>query len=226
MKLCLIVLLAGLLALTNACKSAAPPETPTQGPAAVLNNSQEQTAAINAAQANPANGLVTSFEKALAARSFRAQLEATAEGRVSQVTYEFVAPDRFRMRNGPTEMLLVGEAAYLKTLGSWQKVATGIEAQVKAIHDPQIVEKVKQATNVKFVQPDTLNGQPMLVYEYTSTNLLGVEGNTFSRTWVGMFDGLPYKSEFEGMIGSVKTKGLMIWSDYNTDIKIEPPFNP
>jgi hypothetical protein len=224
MKLCLMILLIGAFALISACNSAPPPADPVKTPQAPAANSPETEEAINTARSNPLNGITSAFEKALAAQSFRAQLESTAEGRTSQVTYEFVAPDRFRMRNGPTEMLVIGDAAYLKTLGSWQKVTTGLQSQVKAIHDPQIIEEVKKATDAKFVQAAEFNGKPMLVYEYSATNLLGLEGTTYSKLWVGMFDGLPYKSEFEGMLGSVKTNGIMIWSDYNSDIKIESPF--
>ena len=223
MKLCLQILLLGAWVLVGACRSAAPTAEPAQPAAVPASNEKEKEAAVNAARSNPLDGITNAFQKALATQSFRAQFESTAEGRTSQVAYEFVAPDRFRMRNGPTEMVLIGEAAYMKTLGSWQKVATGMQDQIKAIRDPKIIEQIKLATDAKFLQADTLNGQPMLVYEYTSTNLMGIEGTTYSKTWVGMFDGLPYKSEFEGMVGSLKTKGMLIWSDYNADIKIEAP---
>jgi hypothetical protein len=223
MKLCLQILLISAVALTGACRSTAPVTESAQTAAAPAADEKEKAAALTAARSNPLDGITSAFQKALGAQSFRAQLESTAEGRTSQVTYEFVAPDRFRMRNGPTEMIVIGDAAYLKTLGSWQKAAPGLQNQVKAIRDPQIIENIKQATAARFVQADALNGQPMLVYEYTSTNLLGIEGATNSKTWVGMFDGLPYKSEFEGMLGSVKTKRVMVWSGYNADLKIEAP---
>ena len=210
----------------SACSSSAPqagPVTKTEAPAAAAGAEKEKEAAINEARNNPLAGITGAFEKALAAQAFRAQLESTAEGRTSQVRYEFVAPDRFRMRNGPTELVVIGEAAYLKTLGSWQKAASGMPEQVKVIHNPAIIEQVKQATEAKFLQADVLNGQPMLVYEYVSTNLLGLEVTTYSKTWVGMFDGLPYKSEIAGLLGSVKTKGVLTWTDYNADIKIDSP---
>lgn len=224
MKLCLQMLLLGVLALTGACRSNAPAAEPAKPVAAPATNEKEKEAAISAATAKPLDGILSAFQKTLAAKSFRAQLESTTEGRTSQVSYEFVAPDHFRMRNGPTEMIVVGDAAFLKTLGSWQKIATGMQEQVKAIHDPKLIEQIKQATDAKFLRADTLNGQPMLVYGYTSTNLLGIQGTTYSKTWVGMFDGLPYKSEFDGTLGSVTTQGVMVWSDYNADIKIEAPF--
>jgi hypothetical protein len=224
MKLLQVILLFGVLALAASCGSAPTESEPAKPATTAPSNEKEKEAAVAAARDNPGAGIVNAFQKALAANTFRAKLESTLEGRLSVITYEFVAPDRYRMRNGPTEMIFVGQDAFLKTLGSWQKVATSLQNQMKAIRDPQVVEQVKQATDVKFIQPDTLEGKPMLVYEYTSTDLLGVEGKTRAKTWVGMFDGLPYKSEFENVTGSVTAKGVLTWYDYNADIKIEPPF--
>jgi hypothetical protein len=44
-----------------------------------------------------------------------------------------------------------------------------------------------------------------------------------AKTWVAVADGLPRKSESEGEFSGVKTKTEMTVSDYNSDIKIEPP---
>jgi hypothetical protein len=224
MKLLQVILLFGLLVLAASCRSSPAESEPAKPTVTVPSNEKEKEAAIAAARSNPLDGIVNAFEKSLAAQTFRAKLESTLEGRTSLIAYEFVAPDRYRMINGPTEMIFVGQDAFLKTLGSWQKVATGLQSQMKAIRDPQVIEQVKQSTEAKFIQPDVLDGKPMLVYEYNSTNMLGVEGKSKAKTWVGMFDGLPYKSEFESATGSVTAKAIMTWYDYNADIKIEPPF--
>lgn len=223
MKSLKVILLFGVLALTGSCGSSPADGEPAKSATPAPNNEKEKEAAVTAARSNPETGVVNAFQKALAANTFRAKLESTLEGRTSVITYEFVAPDRYRMRNGPTEMIFVGQDAFLKTLGSWQKVPAKLQNQMKAIRDPQVVEQLRQATEVKFIQPDTLEGKPMLVYEYTSTDLLGVEGKTRAKTWIGMFDGLPYKSEFENVTGSATAKGALTWYDYNADIKIEPP---
>ena len=63
----------------------------------------------------------------------------------------------------------------------------------------------------------------MLVYEYTLNNAAGMNVKSHSKTWVGVADGLPRKSETEGEFGGVKTKTEITISGYNSDIKIEPP---
>ena len=218
-----VLVLVLMLVVTNGCGSEAPKAEEPVAAAAVKPAEPANEAAIDAARANPLEGLVNAYQKAYAANAYRARLEATREGITAMTTYEFVAPDRFRMITGPTELIVVGEASFLKTLGSWQKVATGLQNQMKSMRDPQWIEKLRKSADAKFAQADTLDNKPMLVFECNADSLLGAEGNTYAKTWVGVLDGLPYKAEFEGMTGSVKTKGVMTWYDYNADIKIEPP---
>ena len=222
MKWLQVTLLVGISVLANACGSEPPkPEQPVAAAAKAPEPANE--AALAAARAHPLDGIAEAFQKAFAATAYRARLESTREGLTGTTSYECAAPDRFRMITGPTEMIVVGEAAFLKTLGSWQKATTGLQSQMKSIRDPKMVEKLRASTDAKFLQADALDGKPMLVYECTSANLLGAEGSTYAKTWVGVLDGLPHKAEFEGMTGSVKTKGVLTWYDYNAEIKIEPP---
>ena len=217
-----VLVLVGMIGLTNGCGSE-PPKAEQPVAAATKAPEPENEAAIAAAKASPLEGLTNAFQKAFEAKAYRARLEATREGITAMTTYEFVAPDRFRMITGPTEMIVIGDAPFLKTLGSWQKVATGLQSQMKSVRDPEMVEKLRKSTDAKFVQHDLFEGKQMLVFECSSKDLLGAEGVTYAKTWVGVLDGLPHKAEFEGMTGSVKTKGVMTWYDYNADIKIEPP---
>ena len=127
------------------------------------------------------------------------------------------------MANGPTEMIVVGEQAYIKTMGAWQKVANGIGEQMKAIRSAELAAQVREATNVSFVQPDTFNGEPTVVYNYITTKIGAASGTSNNKTWVSLKDGLPRKSEFLSNFGGFSSKGVMTWYDYNGDVKIEPP---
>ncbi|MBI3426465.1 MAG: hypothetical protein HY011_26350 [Acidobacteria bacterium] len=217
-----VLVLVGMTGLANGCGSK-PPQAEQPVAAAAKAPEPENEAAIAAARANPLDGLAKAYQKAFETNSYRVRLEATREDITATTTYEFVAPDRFRMITGPTELIVIGDAPFLKTLGSWQKATTGLQTQMKSIRDPQMVEKLRKSTDAKFAQPDTLAGKPMLVFECSAKDLLGAEGATYAKTWIGVLDGLPHKAEFEGMTGSVKTKGVMTWYDYNAEIKIEPP---
>ena len=222
MKIGFAILAAGVLALCVSCGGSKPKiEDKAQASAVVKTENYDE--AINAAKGDPHNSVVVAFQRATEAQSFRAKLEATSNGRTSEIKYEFAAPDRYRMVNGPTEMIVIGDAAYIKTMGAWQKIATGMGEQMKSIRSSELATQVREATNVTFVQPDTLNGTPTVVYSYTTSNLTGASGTSNNKTWVALADGLPRKSEFVSNFGGFTSTGVMTWYDYNGAVKIEPP---
>jgi hypothetical protein len=127
------------------------------------------------------------------------------------------------MVNGPTETIVIGDQAYIKTMGSWQKVPTGMGEQMRSMRASELANQVREATNVAFIQSDSLNGTPVVVYSYTTSNPAGASGTSNNKTWVGLADGLPRKSEFASNFGGFSSSGVMTWYDYNGDVKIEPP---
>jgi hypothetical protein len=72
-----------------------------------------------------------------------------------------------------------------------------------------------------------VDGAPALVYEYTVTGELAKNIKNTAKTWIGTADNLPRKTESEGelefMGKPLKTKSTITFTDYNADIKIEPP---
>ena len=220
MKFWTAILVSGVLAGCVSCGGSKPQATaPAQAAEVKIENYDE---AINAAKAAPHDGLVKAFQRATEMQAFRAKLESTTDGRTSMVQYEFAAPDRYRMANGPTEMIVVGELAYIKTMGAWQKVATAGD-QMRAIRSTELAAQVREATNVSFMQSDTLNGEPTVVYNYIATKIGAASGTSNHKTWVSLKDGLPRKSEFLSNFGGFTSKGVMTWYDYNGNVKIEPP---
>jgi hypothetical protein len=221
MKFWTAILVSGVLAFSVSCGGSKPKATTEAQAAEVKTENYDE--AIGAAKAAPHESLVAAFQRATEAQAFRAKLENTSDGRVSTIQYEFVAPDRYRMANGPTEMIVVGEQAYIKTMGAWQKVANGVGDQMRVIRSVEIAAQVREATNVTFMQSDTLNGEPTVVYNYISTKIGAANGTTNNKTWVSLKDGLPRKSEFLSNFGGFTSKGVMTWYDYNGNVKIEPP---
>jgi hypothetical protein len=221
MKFLSAILVMGLLALCVSCGGSKPKAEATAQASIVKTENYDES--INLAKADPHNSIVAAFQRATQTQSFRAKLESTSNERTSFISYEFVAPDRYRMINGPTEMIVIGEQAYIKTMGSWQKVATGIGDQMRSIRSAELSAQVRDATNVSFVQADTLNGEPTVAINYTTATFSGASGTSTNKTWVGLADGLPRKSEFTSNFGGFSSTGVMTWFDYNAAVKIEPP---
>ncbi|MEP7190492.1 MAG: hypothetical protein ABI901_14980 [Roseiflexaceae bacterium] len=94
-----------------------------------------------------------------------------------------------------------------------------------------IDQLTKQITDAKVIGPDTLDGKPMMVYQYAFTlkvNDAGAKSSSVTKMWVGD-DSLPYKLESDGstnITGKTTTSHLVnIYSDYNADFKIVAPIS-
>lgn len=182
---------------------------------------------------NPPDAMTKAMRAQLTAKSFRARIESTAgDGTSSNSVVEYAAPDRYHMtteaktggQNVKLEYLVVGGATYIKGPdGRWVRTPIDAGALIKGFRDPKMLDELKKTANVKFVGRETLDGEPMLVYEYTQTNPLGLKMKATSKTWLSATDGLPRKTETEGELDGKKTKTVVTLTDYNSDIKIEPP---
>lgn len=170
----------------------------------------------------------------LEARSFRAHIASSvSNGPNNKMVIEYVAPDRYRMlsegqggesKNFKQEFIIVGNATFIKAPnGGWVKSPIDAGGMVKAFRDPKMLEELAKTADVKYVGVDTLDGAPMLIYEYTQRNPMGMNLKSTAKTWLSVADGLPRKTETEGEFDGKKTKTLITLSDYNADIKIESP---
>lgn len=232
-SLCLLL----LLLLTVACNKSengasgggvSPPGSGTNAPAIA-----PATAAISEND-KPLDVMTRAVRAQLDAKSYRAHVTSSpGDGAPTKMTIEYVAPDSYRMiragQNGPAgntgmEFIIVKGALYMKTPnGEWAKSPIDTSEMIKAFRNPKLIEELAKTADVKFVGPDTLDGAPMLVYQYTQSNPMGMNLKSVSKTWLSVADGMPRQTETEGVYDGKKTKTLVNISDYNADIKIESP---
>ena len=182
---------------------------------------------------NPLDAMTRAMRAQLDAKSYRAHVTATLpDGTSNAMVIEYVAPDRYRMTNDAQiggkgykqEFVIVGGATYIKAPNSsWVKSPVDASGIVKAFRDPKMLDELTKTADVKFVGADTIDGAPMLVYQYTQNNPMGMNLKSTSKTWLSVADGLPRKTESEGEMDGKRTKTLVTISDYNADIKIESP---
>jgi len=190
------------------------------------------------AAADPRGELIKAMRAMLAARSYRSRmLSSGSSGTSSIIVLEFVAPDRFHMSREtespgrPTmkqETIIIGNDTWMKMGGApWQRFPANLGDVIKQLRNPKVVEELTQATEVKFIGPDVLDGSPTMVYQYTVSDSEGKGFKTTAKTWVGVTDGLPRKTEGEADISTagkpIHTKSTTTYSDYGADISLEPP---
>ena len=232
----LTALLCALLLTASACSSRPGNENGNNAPATGGGAaSGGGAAAAITPDENPLDVMSKAMRAQLDAKSFRAHIDSTAgEGTSSTSVVEYVAPDRYRMvveaktgaQTVKLEYVIVGGATYIKGPdGRWVRTPVDAGALIKGFRDPNMLDELKKTTDIKFVGRDTLEGQPMLVYEYTQTNPLGMKMKATSKTWLSEADGLPRKTETEGELDGKKTQTVVTISDYNAHIRIEAPGN-
>ncbi|MDQ1592491.1 MAG: hypothetical protein QOG71_3118 [Pyrinomonadaceae bacterium] len=192
------------------------------------------SAAVISADDKPLDVMTKAMRAQLDAKSYRAHVTtSTADGMTNKMVIEYAAPDSYHMtgegaggagKGFKVEYVIAGGATYVKTPNAgWVKSPLDARAMINAFRDPKMLDELAKTADVKLVGPDTLDGAPMLVYEYTQNNPMGVKMKSTSKTWLSVADGLPRKTESEGEFNGTKTKTLVTMSDYNSDIKIESP---
>ena len=187
---------------------------------------------------DPRGQLIKAMRAMLAATSYRSRMLSSGSGGTSSSTVlEFVAPDRFHMsRETETpgrgakkqETIIIGNDTWMKMDGApWQRFPANLGDVIKQLRNPKVIEELTQATEVKFIGPDVLDGSPTMVYQYTLSDSEGNGFRTTAKTWVGVADGLPRKTEGETDMNitgkTTHIKSTTTYFDYGADIKLEPP---
>ena len=180
-------------------------------------------AAAVAPNDNPQEVLTKSMQAHLSAKSLRARMTNTSSQGTYTATLEYASPDRYRIISPQGEMIAIGGDAYMKAGGRWMKAPVNVGQIINQFRDPKAVEEMRRTANVKYVGTETLDGQPMYVYEYALDEAAGTGAKGRAKTWISPADMLPRKTEVDGEAGGIKSHTTITYSDYNSDIKIEPP---
>lgn len=169
------------------------------------------------------------WEKFYAAKSFRGRMSgATTSSGVAigggALEIEFVAPDRYHWsaqgKGERGEIIFIGKDMYArKGDGAWMKGQGAFgEALIKQFRD-SLELRMARYEEIKFTGTDTVDGSPMLVYQYQLKDDPATGKGGPGKLWVGASDGLPHQVETEIKGGKV----YFTYYDYNADIKVEPP---
>jgi hypothetical protein len=186
---------------------------------------------------DPREDVKRALNALMAAKSWRARL-TTNDGHVMNI--EFVAPDRFHTKGASEdspmsrgEMIIIGNDSFLNPGGAgWRKMppTMNLAGQIKEFRHSDIVQEMLKYEDIKYLGPEKLDGAPMHVYQYrikeTSEAGVTIPAGVW-KIWISAIDGLPRKNESQRETNNegapVKTKLNVVYSDYNSDIRIEPP---
>ena len=153
--------------------------------------------ASTSVQAGAKEELKAATDRMLAARSWQADMvtEGTAAGSVATTT-EFVAPDRYRIRNPQGTQLIIGNTMHMTVKGRTMSVPLPPDALAQW-RDPAKLDQAAAKTTVTALGNEAVGGKPARKYQ---TRNADSPGQTVV-VWVGA-DGYPLKmranSTFQG----------------------------
>lgn len=194
--------------------------------------------AVLTTAADPREALAGAMRAMLAATSYRARsVSSSSSGTTGTAVLEFVAPDRFHITRETElpgrprlrqETIVIGDTTWMKRGDApWQPFPINVGDLIRQFRNPRVIEELANATEVKLIGPDTIEGAPALVYEYTLSQP-GEQGlKSTARAWVDVARNLPRRTEGEAELSlggkPVRTKTVVTYSDYGATIRIEPP---
>jgi hypothetical protein len=120
---------------------------------------------------------------------------------------EFVAPDRYHLTResdlggkgiSKQDIIIIGDDTFMKTGDTpWRKFPMNMGELITQFRDPKVIDELSKGSEIKFIGPDLLDGSPTLVYQYSINLGQNKELKSMAKTWVGVIDSLPRKTESE-----------------------------
>lgn len=182
-------------------------------------NASETTAGM-APSGDPGADINRMADAFLAQKSFRAKMVGSGQTPMN-MELDFVAPDRFRIKNsqGP-ESVIIGRDVYIQLGDGWVKSPPKLNSPILDIRKTWDEQGRKWISDVKLSGEDLVNNKPVYLYTYFNKGLEGVGAND-SKIWISKADGLPVRIEANYKSGPLRS--MTIDYDYGANISIEPP---
>jgi hypothetical protein len=227
-----IICLLSFLITASACKSLSLGGNGNGSSPSATGDKKGATAGPVSTSDQPNDVMMKAVRAQQGAKSYRTHLEVRVNGALQQSSnFEFVAPDRYHAKASVTgletnvESITIGKDTWSKgSGGEWKKLKFDMSSALAAAQSA-MKEDTMKGVDIRFVGPDTVDGTSTLVYTYTidttsrSDDDKKVKQNI--KVWISTTDGTIRKTEVD--MPDDKINQVATYTDYNSDIKIEPP---
>ena len=169
---------------------------------------------------NPKDDLLNSTKRLQAYNAWSATLTNDALPEM-KTELEYIKPDRYRVKNADSEIVVIGSDAYARQGGDWEMLPEDIGAQINEMKKNFNAEGMKAIKEINKSATEKLNGKDATVYTYSiEPDEKTVENLT--KVWIANDSGLPLKIVVETENAGQKQKVTTVY-DYTKQVKIEAP---
>jgi hypothetical protein len=153
----------------------------------------------------------------LEAPQLRTVINMELDREPSTTTIDYVAPDRFRLTQPDTDMIIIGDKTYQNEGGGWELLEMNMGAMITQFRNSDLIDSVI-LSNVQTLPDETLEGKACNVYSYTQ-DFEGIISQ--DKLWIEKSTGLPVRLESEGEVLNTQSKAV---SHYEyTGVEITAP---
>lgn len=170
--------------------------------------------------AEPKNDLLNSTKRLQAYDAWSATLENNLIPEM-KTELEYSKPDRYRIKNPVTEVIVIGSDGYIKEQGKWKKIPEDIGAQIEAMKKTFNAESMKAIKEVTKSETEKLDGKDAILYTYSIEPGPNTPNNS-TKVWIAKDSGLPLKIIVE-TVNADATQRVTTAYDYKKQVKIEAP---
>lgn len=168
--------------------------------------------------ANPKDDLLNSTKRLQAHEAWSATLENNLMPEM-KTELEYSKPDRYRVKNPATEIVVIGGDAYGKQNGKWEKLPENLGAQIEQMKKGFNAESMKAIKEVKKIGTEKIGDKTATIYEYSIGGDNIVQNST--KVWIAD-SGLPLKIVVETQQTGA-TQRVTTNYNYTKPVKIEAP---
>ena len=154
----------------------------------------------------------------LEAPQLRSSVTMDIDGETSTSIIDYVAPDRFRVQNETSEIIVIGDTTYQNDGNGWDILEVNMAAIINQYRNASILEKIT-LSNLQVLTDETLDGKPCTVYSYTQ-DFEGIVSE--DKLWVEKSTGLPLKLESQGDVLGTASRSVTLY-DYDSGLEIAAP---
>ncbi len=173
--------------------------------------------------------LKLAYENGMKARSHHEESSSNINGTASLSKLDLVSGGSMHSVNTSIsgnntttiELILVDGKYFKKTNdGAWADITDTYKKQPGGSSIQFTEETLNTINDAKLIGQESLDGKAMVLITYS---LVFMNIHFDSKVWIGMSDGMEYKIEMTYPLGNTPVTSTTLYSNYNADIKIEPP---